>query len=177
MLCDSCGIAKFKTFAQPGAWWRVDTGQLARHSLFERMTVDRHSVPVDKAYVTAIGLATFCFANLEWNAINCGEKLNPGYIGKVAWKTEGTIGKDVANFAALIDDPGKQARYRLAATEFKRLVERRNDLMHAKPAATVRNESLLYRDSTFWEPDDIDKLADEFAACAQEFNELYHHVL
>lgn len=48
------------------------------------MENDRLRVPVDTAYVAAIGLATYCFARLEWDVVYCGEELSPGYINTVA---------------------------------------------------------------------------------------------
>jgi hypothetical protein len=65
------------------------------------MKDDRLRVPVDTAYLTAIGMATYCFARMEWDAVYCGEKLNPGYVNTVASKTAGRIGSDITDFAQL----------------------------------------------------------------------------
>jgi hypothetical protein len=140
------------------------------------MKDDRLRIPVDKAYLTAIGRATYCFASMEWDAVYCGEKLNPGYVGKVATKTAGMIAEDIVGFAQLITDQGKQARYQTAADAFKRLVKRRNDLVHANPA-TVGSGQRLVRHGTPWQATEIDGLADDFAACSIELNDLHHHVL
>lgn len=140
------------------------------------MKGDRLRVPVDAAYLAAIGMATYCFASMEWNAVYCGEKLNPGYVNTVARKTAGEIAGDVLGFAELITDQDKRARYEAATGEFRRLVKSRNDLMHANPA-TVGNEQRLVRHGTPWQPNEIDDLADEFTACSIKLNELFHHVL
>ena len=140
------------------------------------MKNDRLRVPVDPAYVTAIGMATYCFATLEWNAVYCGEKLSRGYVNTVAKKTAGQIAQGVASFAQLITDPNKQIRFQVAANEFVRLVVRRNNLVHANPA-TVGGEQRLVRHGTPWLPSEIDDLADEFIACSMELNELHRHVL
>ncbi len=140
------------------------------------MKDDRLRVSVDAVYSTALGMATYCFAVMEWNAVYCGEKLSPGYVNTVARKTAGMIANDIVGFAPLITDPAKQARYRAAAVEFVRLVKRRNDLMHANPA-TVGSDQRLVRNGTPWQPDEIDSLADEFTACSIELNELFHDVL
>jgi hypothetical protein len=125
---------------------------------------------------SAIGMATYCFAQMEWNAVYCGDKLDPGFVNTVGTKTAGMIANDIIGFAHLIADHTKQTRYRAAADEFARLVRRRNDLMHANPA-TVGSDQRLVRHGTVWQPNEIDDLADEFAACSIELNELYHHVL
>ena len=140
------------------------------------MKNDRLRVPVDEAYLAANGMATYCFTQMEWNAVYCGEKLSPGFVYTVGTKTAGRIAKDIIGFAHLITDQTKQARYRTAADEFERLVRRRNDLVHANPA-TVGSDQRLVRHGTPWQPDDIDDLADEFAACSIELNDLYHNVL
>ena len=140
------------------------------------MKDDRLRVPVHAAYLAAIGMATYCFARLEWDAVYCGQKLSPGYVKTVAVKTAGMIAKDLTCFAKLITEPAKQARYQTAAGEFARLVKRRNDLMHATPA-TVGSDQRLVRHSIPWQPNEIDDLADEFTACSMELNELHHHTL
>lgn len=140
------------------------------------MENDRLRVPVDSAYVAAIGLATYCFARLEWDAVYCGEKLSSGYINTVAKKTAGTIAQNITKFAYLIVDQNKRTRFQAATGQFVRLVERRNDLMHANPA-TVGGEQRLVRHGTPWQLSEINDLADEFTACSMELNELYHLVL
>lgn len=139
------------------------------------MKGDRRRIVVDDAYLKAIGAAVYSFAILEWNAVYCGEKLKPGYLRKVARKTAGCIAKDVTKFAPRIKDSDKRARYR-AAVEFTRLVGRRNNLVHANPA-TIGNEQRLYRRGKAWQLCEINELADEFAICSIELNELYYRVL
>lgn len=140
------------------------------------MKDDRLRIPADAPYLAAIGRATYCFAILEWNAVYCGEKLRPGYGGTVGRKTAGTIAKEVAGCAALVTDPGTYVRYVAATAEFSRLVRCRNDLMHANPA-TVGGDQRLIRHGIPWQPDEIDDLADQFAACSIELNELHRHVI
>jgi hypothetical protein len=60
------------------------------------MKDDRLRVPVDEAYLAAIGMATYCFARMEWDAVYCGEKLKPGFVYTVAAKTAGMIAKDIS---------------------------------------------------------------------------------
>ena len=140
------------------------------------MKDDRRRIPVDKAYLAAIGMAAYCFATMEWNAVYCGEKLRPGFVNEIAKKTAGEIANHVAGFAKFITDEDKRARYESAAVEFQRLVRRRNDLMHANPA-TVGSDQRLVRQGTPWQTSEIDDLADEFTACSIELNELLHYIL
>jgi hypothetical protein len=44
------------------------------------MKDDRLRVPVEPDYVSALGLAVFVFAKLEWAAICCCERIKPGSI-------------------------------------------------------------------------------------------------
>ena len=140
------------------------------------MKDDRLRVPVDAAYLTALGTATYCFACVEWNAAYCGEKLSPGYVSTISRKTAGEIADDLVRFADLVTDNGKRVRCQEAAREFKRLARRRNDLVHANPA-TVGGDQRLVRKGTPWQPNNIDDLSDEFTACSIELNELLYHVL
>lgn len=141
------------------------------------MKDDRLRVPVEPDYLVSIGRATFCFAGLEWNAVTCGGKLSPGFINTVAKMTAGKIADEIVEFGPLIKDEAKRTRYQAAVGEFKRLVKRRNDLVHSTPATTVDNEQRLFRFGKPWQPAEIDDLADEFTACSSELNELFHHVL
>lgn len=56
---------------------------------------DRLRVPVDDPYVHAVGLATICFARLEWDAVWCCERMEVGYIGTLGRKTAGMIASDL----------------------------------------------------------------------------------
>jgi hypothetical protein len=44
------------------------------------MKDDRLRVPIDNAYVEALGRATYVFATLEWNAVWCCDRMQPNYI-------------------------------------------------------------------------------------------------
>ena len=140
------------------------------------MKGDRLRVPVDQDYLAAIGRATYCFARLEWVAVYCGNKLKSGYVNCVAKKTAGQVSKDIKRFASRSTDNSKRVRYEAAVDEFDRLVCRRNGLMHANPG-TAGIDQRLFRHGAPWQPSDIDDLADEFAACENELNELFHKIL
>ena len=140
------------------------------------MKDDRLRVSVDSTYLAAIGMAAYCFATMEWNAVYCGEKLSPGYVNTVAEKTAGVIARDIVGFTQLVTEQNKQARYQTATNNFAQLVKRRNDLMHATPG-TFESGQRLGRSGIPWELADINNIADDFATCSIELNELYYHVL
>lgn len=98
-------------------------------------------------------------------------------MNTVAPDTAGKIARKVASFALRIADQNKRTRFKTAADEFVRLVDRRNDLVHANPATAADGEQRLVRHGIPWLPSEIDDLADEFAACSKELDELHHHVL
>ncbi|NPD69035.1 hypothetical protein HN018_13195 [Lichenicola cladoniae] len=132
-------------------------------------------MPVDADYLAAIGMATYCFATMEWNAVYCGEKLKPGYVNDVSTKTAGVIANEILGFAPLVSGSIKQASYQAAVSELVALVKRRNDLMHANPA-TIGNDQRLVRNGIALQISDINDLADDFTACSLKLNELLQHL-
>jgi hypothetical protein len=135
------------------------------------MKDDRLRVPVEKAYVEALGLATFAFARLEWDAVWCCERMKPGYINNLKRKTAGTIAKNLVNYAGqhpYVDEILGPSQ------EFKRLVKIRNALLHAKPGTWEGGEQYLFDEGQAWTPLKIDEAADEFTACSLLLNALLH---
>lgn len=141
------------------------------------MKDDRLRVPIDGPYRHAVGLATICFARLEWDAIWCCEKLMPGYIHTVATKTAGQIAKDLINRAANHPDPAIVASLGAAAVKFKRLVGRRNDLVHTNPGTASSGEQRLFRYGAEWTIPMVEDLADEFVAASSPLNHHLHYLL
>lgn len=141
------------------------------------MKDDRLRVPTDVPYLHAVGLATICFARLEWDAVWCCEKAQPGYINTVATKTAGQIANDLINIAAMHTEPSVVATLGAAATEFKRLVARRNDLVHANPGTASSGEQRLFRRGAEWTIRLVDELADEFVAAGAPLNHHHHNLL
>lgn len=136
----------------------------------------RFRVPVEASYVHAVGLATISFARLEWDAVHCCERMQPGYLRTVDRKTAGMIASDLVNLAASHPDPGTAISLGAAAAEFVRLVRRRNDLLHASPGTAPTGEQRLFRRGDEWTTVAIDEVADEFVAAATVLNH-YHHSL
>ena len=47
------------------------------------MKDDRLRIPVEREYVSALGLAVFAFARLEWVAVCFCERIKPGSIFEI----------------------------------------------------------------------------------------------
>jgi hypothetical protein len=134
---------------------------------------DRLRIPVEAKYVSAIGLATFAFVILEWNAVWCCERMTPGIISSLADRTAGGVAKKLIELATLrsatvTDD------LLPAANEFQSMVLLRNNLLHAKPGADGSGTSRLFRNGQLWTIDTINDAADAFTACSIRLNALLH---
>lgn len=138
------------------------------------MKDDRLRVPVDDPYVIALGRATYVFATLEWNAVWCAERLNPGFIGKIAKKTAGVIAADLLVLVDRIMDPVLKAACEPPTHHFKKLVEIRNGILHGKPGTAPDQSQRLFRHGAVWNVADVDDAADEFAACSDRLNALLY---
>jgi hypothetical protein len=55
------------------------------------MKNDRLRIVVDDPYVMALGRATYVFAILEWNAVWCAERLDPGFIPGLTERQQGAL--------------------------------------------------------------------------------------
>jgi hypothetical protein len=141
------------------------------------MKDDRLRVPIDEPYLRSVGLAVICFARLEWDAVWCCEKIQPGYISGVGSKTAGQIANDLVGLAAGHPLPAVIASLGPPTAEFKRLVGRRNDLMHANPATAPNGDQRLFRKGAEWTIAMIDDVADEFVAAGGPLNHHHHNVL
>jgi hypothetical protein len=138
---------------------------------------DRLRVPIDEPYLHALGLATICFARLEWDAVWCCERAQPGYIQTVTTKTAGQIANDLIYLAANHPQPPIVASLGVAAAEFKRLVARRNDLVHSNPGTATSGEQRLFRRGAEWTIAMVGELADEFVAAGSPLNAHHHYLL
>ncbi len=141
------------------------------------MKDDRLRVPIDSVYVEALGRATYVFATLEWDAVWCCERMEPGYIRKLSRKTAGVIADDLVSLSK--KRPSAQLRKDCLgpASEFKSLVEVRNGIVHGKPGTAPSGEQRLFRDGNAWTPAMINDAADSFAACSSLLNALLYNQL
>jgi hypothetical protein len=139
------------------------------------MKDDRLRVPVKPKYCSALGLATYCFASMSWNAVWCCEKLRLGSINSVPNKTAGIIGTTLLRWSeALPNSDGHKAECVAAAMEFLRLVDKRNDIMHSPPATAPDGEQMFNRHGRFITVSDLEDMADESTACSLRLNALLH---
>lgn len=141
------------------------------------MKDERLRVPIDDAYLHAVGLATICFARLEWNAAWCCEKMQAGYLNTVGTKTAGQIANDLVTLAGVHPDPTVVASLGPLAAEYKRLVGKRNDLVHSNLGTATNGDQRLFRKGQEWTIDLVNEAADEFASASEPLNHHIHNVL
>jgi hypothetical protein len=134
---------------------------------------DRLRVQVAPAYAAALGLATYAFSLLEWNAVWCCERLEAGCIDRIAERTAGNIAR---NFKRLAEANGSEELI-AAAQRFDDLVQRRNGLLHGKPGTDRDGSQRLFRDGVAWTEDEIEAVADDFTECSETLNTFLYGAL
>lgn len=140
------------------------------------MQDDRKRVQIDAPYAHALGLAAYCFAQCEWNAVYSAERLQPGYVGTVEpqRKTAGVIANDLIKLVNAITDQTLQAICLPPANEFKRLVQERNGLLHGKPITAKNGDQQLAKGNQEWTIAEIDAFSDDVMACSILLNDMVH---
>ncbi|QHD09780.1 hypothetical protein [Pseudomonas sp. R76] len=138
------------------------------------MKDDRLRISVDNEYIKDLGLATFAFAQLEWNVVWCCECLQGNYIRKLERKTAGNIASDFIRFAKRVRGPELRAALVESGENFKILVKSRNGLLHAKPGTDKDGGQRLFRDGASWTTASLKEIADEFTECSLIFNAYIH---
>jgi hypothetical protein len=141
------------------------------------MKDDRLRISVDEGYIKEMGLATFAFAQLEWNVVWCCERLHSGYSSKLDRKTAGNIAADFLRIARRNRDTCLRRGLIEAGNHFKKLVTLRNGLLHAKPGTDQDGGQRLFRDGTPWTDTTLKAVADEFTECSIVFNAYIHGAL
>ncbi|WP_197051882.1 hypothetical protein [Sphingomonas sp. 35-24ZXX] len=143
------------------------------------MQNDRKRISIDDQYAHALGLAAYCFAICEWNAVWSAERLQPGYISTIEplRKTAGVIAKELIDLVKAINDPTLRAICLIPSMEFQRLVQERNGLLHGKPGTAPNGDQRLFRRGQEWTISAIDAFADEVSACSILLNEIVHEDL
>ena len=143
------------------------------------MKNDRFRAPVDDAYIEALGRAAYTFARLEWDAVWCAEKIQPGYLNTIEAKkkTAGTIAKDLLKLVQNHPDPLVKAAALAPAHEFDRLVQTRNWILHGKPGTTATGEQRLCKKGQVLTIDALNDASDDFVAAQIQLNNVLHQVL
>ena len=130
-----------------------------------------HAVPnVGSDYTAALGLAIFCFADLEWNAIRCCERIEPGSMEDLFERTAGRVADTLLHLVERVEASPEQIGLKQAAARFRDLVGTRNNLVHAKPGATNEGASMLFRHGDPWTLAELDHVAQAFSACSARLN-------
>jgi hypothetical protein len=142
------------------------------------MKGDRERVPVEPAYLSALGMAVFAFARLEWAAVWCCERIAPGSINTTLPRMAGDLANRLIDLADTLPPSSEQIDLSAAAVEFKELVSsKRNRLLHAKPASTDDGAQRLFDDGRAWTVEMINDAADAFTACNDRLVVLLHGFL
>ena len=123
---------------------------------------------IDWEYISAVGLAVYCFARLEWHAAWCCERIEPGIIEGPEDRTAGRVAD---TFVALVDKLERldgRAELQRAAVDFRNLVATRNNPVHAKPGRASDGWQGLFGHGDHWTIAELEGAADVFtnAACA-----------
>lgn len=141
------------------------------------MTDERLRIPVSPDYTSALGLAVYCFASLEWNAVWCCERIEPGSIDSLDERTAGRVADTLLHLVKRLQISAEQASLENAAADFRFLVGTRNNLVHAKPATALDGRQGLSRHGDHWTIDELEGVADAFAACSMRLSEALHGLL
>lgn len=132
---------------------------------------------VDANYTSALGLAIYCFASLEWNAVWCCERIEPGSIETLQDRTAGRVADTLLHLVKRIGGSEEQLELQSAAADFRFLVGTRNNLVHAKPGTATDGAQALFRHGDPWTHAELEDVADAFAICSIRLNRALDGVL
>jgi hypothetical protein len=138
---------------------------------------ERLHVPVDPGYAAALGLAIYCFASLEWNAVWCCERMEPGSIADLEDRTAGRVADTLSHLVKQLPISAEQLELQSAAADFRFLVGTRNNLVHAKPGTAADGAQALFRHGDQWTHAELQGVADAFTACSARLNKALHGFL
>lgn len=142
------------------------------------MSGDRLRQPIKSDYTHALGVATFCFAICEWNAVYCAERIKPGSLNKFVEDelTAGKIAKKLLDLARNMPPMKERAEIIAAGQAFADIVPLRNSILHGKPCTGPNGDARLSGSSVMEIPD-LERAADAFSTCSIELNRLLHGFL
>jgi hypothetical protein len=141
------------------------------------MKDERLRISVHPDYTSALGLAVYCFASLEWNAVCCCERIEPGSIASLEDRTAGRVADTLLHLMKRLEQSREQIELQSAATDFRFLVGTRNNLVHAKPGTAADGAQCLFRHGDPWTVAELRGVADAFAACTARLNDALHGLL
>jgi hypothetical protein len=138
------------------------------------MSDERLKIPVHPDYTAAIGVAVYCFASLEWNAVWCCERIEPGSIDNLEERTAGRVADTLTHLVKRLADSPEKTALENTAADFRFLVGTRNNLVHAKPGSDPNGAQGLLRHGDYWTIAELEAVADAFAECGIRLNEAFH---
>lgn len=138
------------------------------------MSEERLTIPLHPHYAAALGLAVYCFADLEWNAVSCCDRIEPGSIENLEERTAGRVADTLLHLMKKLPNSDQRTELESAAADFRFLVGTRNNLVHAKPATAPGGARGLARHGDYWTIAELKGVADAFAACSRRLNEALH---
>lgn len=122
-------------------------------------------------YISALGMAAWSFASLEWNVAWCCEKIKPGSLRRIVDEemAAGIIAKRFIDLARNAQRSPEREELKVLAREFSSLVQLRNLILHGKPCAGPNDEPRLSSTAVLEIPD-LEHAADTFALCSSSLN-------
>jgi hypothetical protein len=139
------------------------------------MSDSRLRIALDDDYANGVGRAAYVFAILEWNVVWCAERLQPGFLATIRGRTAGQIGAAFETIATAIPDDGLRSQVAPLALRYRELVRLRNALLHGKPCTAEDGlQRLSAEGGDVFHLADINSIADQFADCSIELNQLLH---
>ncbi len=136
-------------------------------------------IPVDDAYLLAVGRATYNFAYLEWGIVWLVEAIEPGFLGKAETLTANKISKELMKVLKNFDqhDPAMLKLNELASS-FVSLVKLRDMLMHGNPITADGGAQKLHYQGRHgvkdWSIPEILEFANKTAEASISAGELLH---
>lgn len=130
----------------------------------------RLRVTLEPDYAAALGLALYCFATLEWNAVWCCERMEARSIEALEDRTAGRVADTLIHLSGRLPASADQADLNEAAERFRTLVATRNNLVHAKPGTDQHGKQALFRHGDQWTEAELADVADQFTACSMRLN-------
>lgn len=137
-------------------------------------------VPVDNSYAALVGKAVYVFAYYEWTIIYAIEYLQSGFVHKYSrggsmtssnlrQELQNTISSPFVSFAKV-----SQTELQACCDEFKKLIVKRNALIHAHPITDSDGSQILAYQTKItkslpdmkWTRPEVEAIIQEFDAAA-----------
>jgi hypothetical protein len=129
------------------------------------MTDERTGPRLHPNYASALGLAVYSFASLEWDAVRCCERLEAGSIDRLEDRTAGRVADTLLHLVNELEPSTHRDEMRGAATDFLLMVSTRNNLVHAKPSLAADGSHGLFRHGDHWTIAELQGVAAAFERC------------